>query len=166
VVKFLLILKTNKESPFGGSFIQPSTTGSNTEFSFTKPLPTNSSGHFFSNTTTNNASGVSFPNTTTGNVPMFNFTNSSENPFSVPSNQSTINSQVRQPIQSFTFTPSKQQQEISNNKSQDSLPVTSTHKSKAISIINEAAGTTQNNISTSSRKPSDPATPISQQSSF
>ncbi|CAF1300931.1 unnamed protein product [Rotaria sp. Silwood1] len=157
---------TNKESPFGGSFIQPSTTGSNTEFSFTKPLPTNSSGHFFSNTTTNNASGVSFPNTTTGNVPMFNFTNSSENPFSVPSNQSTINSQVRQPIQSFTFTPSKQQQEISNNKSQDSLPVTSTHKSKAISIINEAAGTTQNNISTSSRKPSDPATPISQQSSF
>ncbi|CAF3493664.1 unnamed protein product [Rotaria sp. Silwood1] len=137
---------TNKESPFGGSFIQPSTTGSNTEFSFTKPLPTNSSGHFFSNTTSNNASGVYFPNTTTGNVPMFNFTNSSENPFSVPSNQSTINSQVRQPIQSFTFSSSKQQQEIS--------------------IINEAAGTTQNSISTSSRKLSDPSTPISQQSGF
>ncbi|CAF3840549.1 unnamed protein product [Rotaria sp. Silwood1] len=137
---------TNKESPFGGSFIQSSTTGSNTGFSFTKPLPTNSSGHFFSNTTSNNASGVSFPNTTSGNFPIFNFTNSSENPFSVPSNQSTINSQVRQPIQSFTFSSSKQQQEIS--------------------IINEAAGTTQNSISTSSRKLSDPSTPISQQSGF
>ncbi|CAF5092937.1 unnamed protein product, partial [Rotaria sp. Silwood1] len=50
------------------------------------------------------------------------------------------------PIQSFTFSSSKQQQEIS--------------------IINEAAGTTQNSISTSSRKLSDPSTPISQHSGF
>ncbi|CAF1360075.1 unnamed protein product [Rotaria sordida] len=139
---------------------------------------------------------------------MFNFTNLSleNSPTSTP-NQSTTNSQVRQPIPSFTFTSSQQQQqqqqhhqqqqqhyqqqqqhqqqqhhqqqhqqqqqqhhqqqqEISNDKSQTSSSVTSTHNSNQISTINEAAGTAQNNISAYSRKSSDPSTPISQQSSF
>jgi hypothetical protein len=78
-------------------------------------------------------------------------------------NLPTSNSQVRQPIPSFSVTPSAQKQHLSNDNPQSSLP--STNSPKQITASNEAIKYTEYSTFPLSKKSSDPPTPTPQQPS-
>jgi hypothetical protein len=114
-------------------------------------------------TSATDASAPSFPNQSSANIPRFSFTNPQPgNPPNFTFNQPTANSQVRQPLGSFTFTSSTLKEEIPNDKSQPSLPLTSTNSPKQTSATYEPSRFTPNTVF---KKLSDPPTPISEQSS-
>jgi hypothetical protein len=79
------------------------------------------------------------------NVSQFSFGNLQSENLPVTFNQPTANSQVRQSLETFPMTSSTQKQEILNDKSQSSLPLTSTNSRKQISATNEVASSTPNN---------------------
>ncbi|CAF3303617.1 unnamed protein product [Rotaria socialis] len=136
----------NTESPFGNAF----TSGQAQGFSF-------------KNTSSTEHSGYNFSTASSGNVQKFSFTNSSlgDGPFTF--NESPANAPAHQPIPSFTFTPTKQHQDMPNNK----LQTPSSHQnSRQGPPTNEAPRMTQNNMPAVSRKPPSPTTPIAQQPSF
>jgi hypothetical protein len=149
----LFILQANTGSPFGASFSQGFTSG---------PIPSVQ----FTNSSSTNASTHSFANPSSANVPRFSFNSlQSGNPSNSTFTQPTANAQVRQPLGSFTITPSKQKQEISNDNLQASAPLTSTDRPQQIPVAGEVTRSTINNAAFYQKKLSDPPTPISEQSS-
>ncbi len=107
---------------------------------------------------------ANFANPTSTTPPRFNFGNlPTANPVIFSSNQPMGNQPpVRQPVESFTFTPSAQRQEATNNRAHvsslnyNSQQTFTTHDSPRASFNNAMAVT---------KKLSDPPTPTSEQSS-
>ncbi|CAF4983624.1 unnamed protein product, partial [Rotaria magnacalcarata] len=63
-----------------------------------------------------------FSTASSGNVKNFSFTNSSLGDVPFKFNEPPANAPVHEPIPSFTFTPTKQHQDMSNNKFQNPSP--------------------------------------------
>ncbi|CAF2230180.1 unnamed protein product [Rotaria magnacalcarata] len=136
----------NTESPFGSGF----TTGQTSGFSF-------------KNTSSTEPLSFNFSTASSGNVKNFSFTNSSLGDVPFKFNEPPANAPVHEPIPSFTFTPTKQHQDMSNNKFQNPSPHQNSRQGPP---TNEVPTMTQNNMPAISRKPPSPTTPVSQQPSF
>jgi hypothetical protein len=118
----------------------------------------------FTNQQPGNTAALPSTNQQPGNAPRFSFTNQqTENPLAFTFNLPTSSSQVRQPIPSFSVTPSAQKQHLSNDNPQSSLP--STNSPKQITASNEAIKYTEYSTFPLSKKSSDPPTPTPQQPS-
>ncbi|CAF3695126.1 unnamed protein product [Adineta steineri] len=178
----------NTGSPIGASFASTQPSGSTTSFSFNNAaattngsnisFPTQPSGDAprfsfnsavsgdaprfsFNNAVSGDGPRFSFNSALSGNPPEFSFNNTlSTNPSAPNFNQSKNNSEIQQPLSSYTFTPSTQKQDAPNNNQQFSLP---TNNPKQVSSTHE---TMPNNMSSGPKTSSSPTTPIAQQPSL
>ncbi|CAF1448762.1 unnamed protein product [Adineta steineri] len=178
----------NTGSPIGASFASTQPSGSTTSFSFNNAaattngsnmsFPTQPSGDAprfsfnsavsgdaprfsFNNAVSGDGPRFSFNSALSGNPPEFSFNNTlSTNPPAPNFNQSKNNSEIQQPLSSYTFTPSTQKQDAPNNNQQFSLP---TNNPKQVSSTHE---TMPNNMSSGPKTSSSPTTPIAQQPSL